>query len=228
MKWLKKNITTIVAVIGCLTGGRSAYTIWTSEKFQKVLSSRDAVASSFGGQISSADARGAIEEANRIRIEYERFEANWRTSQTLIDIIASAILQPPMDIDLETRVVVADWAGVVRENPDWGLNLDPQEMGNAWFVAGEFDRAIVEYQLAQQQYPTVSSPLFSQARAHFYLAELEEDQARRVMLNNLASEFAIRGLQTGDQDSFPLFLETDKNFAAFLGTLSIHDESNRQ
>lgn len=45
----------IVAFIGCVTGVWSAYTIWNFGEFQKILSSRNAVASSFIGQINSAE-----------------------------------------------------------------------------------------------------------------------------------------------------------------------------
>ena len=58
MKWFKKHFMSIVAFIGCVTGVWSAYTIWNFEKFQKILSSRNAVASSFIGQINSAEKRG--------------------------------------------------------------------------------------------------------------------------------------------------------------------------
>lgn len=216
MRRIAKYGTPFLAIVGCISGLWSAVTLWDSEKFGQFISKHGAVAESFSNQIDSATKRNDVDEVERLRIDFESFEENWRQSQSIVDIVAAAIFQPPDEIDLDIRESVAAWLGGIEAHPQWGLAYNPADIGNAWFVAGRYDKAIDGYRMALAAKVDDPAFLFSQARAYYYLAEYTVDSAQSLVLNDRAREIAIDAIDMTGTAPFPAVTLTDQTFGAFL------------
>ena len=91
------------------------------------------------------------------------------------------------------------------------------DLGNAWFVAGYYDKAASGYGLAQAARPENSSLALSQARAYFYAAEGAATDEQRELYNQQAvSTIEAAYITALWNQAPPQFLITDQAFQDFI------------
>lgn len=220
MKIFTKYAIPAAALVGCLTGILNTCTLSDSEKFSRKISQHEAVANSFANQIESATERDDVGEVNRLRGDYEDFEENWREGQSIVSIVTSAIFQPPNKIDTEIRESVAKWAEEFEMHPAWRTAYDPAYIGNAWFVAGRYDKAVDGYRIAQAANPQNSALLLSQARALYYLSEDAIDSEQKVLFFNQAQTTTMEALLATEGGPPAIEWPYDVAFQAFVADLA--------
>ena len=209
MKKIGKIVTLIVSIAGGGSGLWAAYTVSVSENFKQTLNKHDALAKSFADQISSADKRGDDEESLRVRKSYESFEENWRNSQSVVAIINSNINLAPDQVAESNKDTVVSWVTGFGSNPDWVAAYEPIDIGNAWFLAGNYEKAISGYQAALVDSPDDSASYFGQARAYGYLALNSANPADQSSWYSIAVNNAEAALVALGDVPLPAVVEMD-------------------
>lgn len=220
LKIALKVLVPVMALGALINSVVNTYIIHDSEIFSQDMSEHDTVAASFRNQIESATHREDSDEADRVRIDSEMFEETWRRSRSILETVTALLFGPPTDIDLDTKASVGMWLVDVETHPEWGLTFDTAELGHAWFVAGDYERAANVYQTALDKSVDDVELQLSRVRALFYASISAENEDLRIQFDEQA--YAVfQGTFTQDyEDRLPGFIASDPEFVDYMATLA--------
>lgn len=179
MNWTAVSVasTAVVALWG-------AYTAYQVQKFQQPFDKHAALVISFRNQIDSAIERQDDKEVSRIRVAYESFEENWRAGQIVADLVQQAFKLDSSQISESVRETTTVWLLGVEKDQSLGIGFSSQFLGDAWFVAGDYRKALVNYKSAESH--EADNPLIyaRQSRSYWELWRSEEDSDTAVKWRN--------------------------------------------
>lgn len=214
----ERNVTIIVALIGMVSGLAGAYISWGSAKFKQPLDKRLSIASSFKGQIESAEKRKDAIEIKRLRAEYEKFEESYRKDQYQLSQINSFVNLPPSEIPKENRLSIMSWLNEMENNPNHASVFSVTDIGNARFIVGDYEKAASVYSSIIEKHPNNAYGLMSQARAYRYLSINATDKNKALAYNTKAVVSAQAALEAGGlaNANLPSAILTDPELSSLI------------
>jgi len=215
----ERNVTIFVALIGMFSGLTGAFISWDSAKFKQPLDKHSSDVASYKGQIESVEKRGDKEEAIRLRIEYEKFEENYRQEQSKLAVVNSYINLAPSKLPESQKNLIASWLKEAQLNPTVSSSFEPSDIGNAFFLTGDYAKAASIYSSIVEKEPSNAYGLMSQARAFLYLAMKSNDPIEVENLDAKALKSAKAALDLNNERQLPLATATDPELAALIGEI---------
>jgi hypothetical protein len=172
-------ITAIAAFVGAVTG------TWAL-LLKQPLDEHTEMAKSYLGEISSAVARRDLKAANRVRLEYELYEENWRVLRGV-----AALVKPITELRANnlSPAAVQDLSKRVIELSPAAVSIEPVTMGAAYFALNKYDIAVSTLNLA----PVEPKTLVLTAAAYGGLARDTTDAALKRRYEAAAIESLEKG-----------------------------------
>ena len=219
MTKIERNVTITVALIGMISGLSGVFVSWDSAKFKQPMDQHASNVASYKSQIESVEKRGDTEEVERLRIEYEIFEENYRQVQIKLAVVNSYINLAPSELPELQRNKIVTWLEDTQITPSLGSSYLPSDIGNALFLVGDYEKAASIYSTIVEKEPLNGYGLMSQARAFRYLALNSDDPEEVIKLDIKAFESAKAALNLIDNAQLPSATATDPVLAALMGEI---------
>jgi hypothetical protein len=188
--WHKLSIAIITALVGLLGGLAGFWGAYTAQKtldLRHPIDQHEAMAKSFGGEISSAIARKDLQAVTRLRRSYEEYEEHWRTLQ-----VVAAIVKPLEDLRVTklSPAAAADLSKLVAQLAATDSSpRAPTTMGAAYLALNQYDSAASELSNV-----TGAKPLMLKAAAFGGLADGTSDLTLREGYRTTARDSLSRSL----------------------------------
>jgi tetratricopeptide (TPR) repeat protein len=135
-----KYVPIVIAIIGAIAGIWGAYTAYDASKFKQPFDEHSQIANSYNSQIASAEARKDSTEANRLRLQYEKFEEGWRNGLKIQGLVAP--LESLASTELDTKDVAKVKSLLSSASSANNLHLSSKTLGTAYFAIGDYENAI--------------------------------------------------------------------------------------
>jgi tetratricopeptide (TPR) repeat protein len=208
MTKFEKFGTMFVAFIGASSGLWGAFTVHDSAQFKQPLDKHIVMAKSFTDQIHSVSKRNDKSETIRLRKEYEEFEENWRKEQVVVAVIESSISLPPNEVSESQKQLVSSWLSEINSSPSLALN-GANKIADAWFIAGDYQKAVGAYKTALLQNPSSGEDLIGQARSYGYLSLAETNPELQKLWHKEAVNSVMTVISLPSKDSITLTIGAD-------------------
>ncbi len=138
----KLNWTVTLMTLGVSIWG--AYTAYDASKAKQHLDEHGSLVKSFQSEIESATKRGDKSKIQKLRVEYEAFESNWRKTK-LVKAQVNQLRGIGFDFvsNAEKSSLVQSYNSIPLEYRE--LAFTPQELGDISFINGNYDVAVRAY-----------------------------------------------------------------------------------
>jgi hypothetical protein len=212
MNRIEKYATIGLAVIGGIAGLWGAYTAHDAMKFQQPLDEHSKIVLSFHNQIASAEKHREESDIIRVRLEYEKYEENWRNGRRLSALVSPIESLAAHRVSDDERNEITQLLNSMGSAQASSL-LDNRTLGAAYFAVGRYDEASVHFLAASKERPDPSS-LALQAASLKRLSEEEQDPRLMLILeggiDDALRDLDIMGNVDGQTERF-LYLEGNLN-----------------
>ncbi len=161
-----------VTLITLAVSSWGAYTAYDASKAKQHLDEHGSLVKSFQSEIDSATKRGDKDKVQKLRVEYEEFESNWRKTK-----LVKAQVQQLRVIGFDVAPTV-DKASIVQgymsiPSPYREVAFTPQELGDIYFIEGNYGTAVKAYYQAYSDDPDNKEALIYGADAMVSALSLE-------------------------------------------------------
>lgn len=233
MSKIEKIVAIVVSILGAfggLAGLWGAYSAYDAAKFKEPYVKHEELVKSFLSQIGSAENRKDDQEANRVRVKYERFEESWRDNQRLAAIVAPIGNLAAVELsDSQLKEVGGLLASVQSEQP--ASEESPRVLGSAYFALGEFDQALKAYQTAANISPKDPDIFALKAATYAQLSEQggtkkEQDRNKSLAIISLKKAASL----SANHDKLSEYLLSNSNLREVvasdpgISTTMIHEQ----
>ncbi len=198
----EKYLTMFVSFIGAiggLAGVWGAYTTYDASKFKQPLDLHTAMVRSFTEQIQFAEKRKDDPEVIRVRVLYETFEENWRSSSKLTSLVAPISALVVNEVAAEAKGEINDIL-VSFDFSEPVLSVDPKTLGGAYFAVGDYKKAIEQYSMASFNAPDDANSSVLKAASFSRLSENVEDPKEKEALESNAYDVWSNILESKKKD----------------------------
>ncbi|HEX4025684.1 MAG TPA: hypothetical protein VHX52_13430 [Steroidobacteraceae bacterium] len=144
MKTWEKWTTWASVIATAALGAWSEYTAHEALRLKQPLDKHTEMVRSYQGEIASAQSRKDLHAVTRLRVEYEKYEEQWRTVESVAEIVkpltdlTASKLSPAATDRLTTLLGQLSAAPAV---PNW----EPTTMGAAYLALDKYDLAALEF-----------------------------------------------------------------------------------
>lgn len=209
MKSILSIVAILLAILGAAAGLWGAFTAQNAAKYQQPFIKHKALQTSFENQIASAERRGDEKELQRLRKSYEEYEEGWRESLKIATLVDVAYASEPAEVDDYSKAAISLWTqnAIVRTS-GW-LTHNSTLVGKAWFISGEYEKAVRAFKLAQDQQPKNPDNFMHQARAYGYMAAHAVEGEDKVNYTEHAVQSAKSALHLLKDQPLPVEVDND-------------------
>jgi len=198
----EKNITMLISLIGAIggiAGVWGAYTAHDASKFKQPLDLHTVMVRSFQEQIQSAEKRKDNPEVIRVRVLYETFEEDWRSSNKLTSLVAPISALVVNEVPSEARSGINEIL-LSLSSKEQVLLVNPKTLGGAYFAVGDYQKAIEQYSMASFNSPEDVNTSVLKAASFSRLSENIADAKEKEILESNAYDAWIKILEKNPED----------------------------